>query len=90
LFIKGAHVTLPVLLGLSFLASGLGHAFFNPTTEVFIGVLELVGSAALFAGALLIYRRYTAPALICYGMAVACIVIALVLHIGRLIGQFSK
>ncbi len=37
LFIKHGHVTLPVLIGVPLLMSGLGHAFFNPTREIASG-----------------------------------------------------
>jgi hypothetical protein len=90
LFVEHGHITLPVILGLVFLQSGLGHAFFNPTREVAIGVLELVASVFLFVAAFLVYFRHIAPALVCYGIALSCVVISLVMHVGILIRQLSR
>ena len=45
-FVEHAAITLPVLFGVVFLVSGLGHAFYNPTRELAIGVLELLASAS--------------------------------------------
>jgi hypothetical protein len=90
LLIQHGHITLPVLLGVGFLVSGLGHAFFNPTREVVIGVLELLGSAFLFVGVLLVHARHIPAALFCYGISVGCLVSTLVMHIDILIRQVSQ
>jgi hypothetical protein len=90
LFVKHGHITLPVLLGVLFLVNGLGHAFFNPTREVAIGVLELAASAFLFAGAFLVYVRRIPAALVCYGISAGCVVSTLVMQVGTLIRQVSQ
>lgn len=90
LFIKHGHITLPVLLGVLLLVSGLGHAFFNPTREVAIGVLELVASAFLFAGVFLVSVRRTPAALVCYGISAGCVVITVVMQVAVLIRQWSQ
>ena len=87
LFIKHGHITLPVLLGVLFLDTGLGHAFFNPTKEVAIGVLELVAAAFLFVSVFLVYVRLIRPALVCYVVSAGCLVITVVMHVVILIRQ---
>jgi hypothetical protein len=90
LFIEHGHITLPVLLGVMFLVNGLGHAFFNPTREVAIGVLELAAGAFPFAGASLVSVRRNPAALACYGISVDCVVITVVLQVATLIRQVSR
>jgi hypothetical protein len=90
LFIKHAHITLPVLLGVMLLVSGLGHAFFNPTREVAVGVLELAAGVLLFGGAFLVHVRRTRAALVCYGISAGCVVITVVMQVAVLIRQVSR
>jgi hypothetical protein len=90
LLIQHGHITLPVLLGVVFLVSGLGHAFFNPAREVVIGVLELLASAFLFVGVRLVRTRRIPAALFCYGISVGCLVGTLVMHVDILIRQVSQ
>ena len=54
-FVQHGDGDVPVLLGILLLVSGLGHAFFNPTRAVAVGVLELVAAVLLFAAAVLVY-----------------------------------
>jgi len=89
-FIQHAHITLPVLLGILFLVNGLGHAFFNPTREVAVGVLELAAGVLLFVGVFLVYVRRTRTALLCYGISAGCLVITAVMQIATLIRQASQ
>jgi hypothetical protein len=89
LLIKHGHITLPVLFGVMFLVNGLGHAFFNPTREVDIGVLELVAGVLLFVGVFLVCVRCTRAALVCYVISVGCVVITVVMQVSILIRQVS-
>jgi hypothetical protein len=88
--IKRGHITLPVLLGVPLLVSGLGHAFFNPTTNMTLGVLELLASTLLFVGAFLASLRLVASAVACYGVAVSCVIVYLIIEIGLLIRQLGN
>jgi hypothetical protein len=90
LFIQHGHITLPVLLGVLFLVNGLGHAFFNPTREVAIGVLELAAGVLLFAGVFLVHVSRIPAALVCYGISVSCVIITLLMQVGILIQQVSQ
>jgi hypothetical protein len=90
LFLKHGHITLPVLLGIVLLVNGLGHAFFNPTREVAIGVVELVASGFLIADIFLVAVRRIAVGLVCYGLSVCCVVIPLVMLVGRLLQQLNQ
>ena len=89
-FIKRGHITLPVLLGVPLLVSGLGHAFFNPTTNVTLGVLELLASTLLFVGAFLASLRLVASAVACYAVSVSCLIVYVILEIGLLLRQISN
>jgi hypothetical protein len=90
LFIQHGHITLPVLFGVMFLVSGLGHAFFNPTREVAIGVLELVAGVLLFVGVFLAYVKRIRAALVFYVISAGCLVITVVMHVVILIRQVSQ
>lgn len=85
LFIKHGHITLPVMFGVLYLDAGLGHAFFNPTREVAIGVLELVAAAFMFVGVFLVHVRRIRAALVCYIISAGCLVTTLVMHVVILI-----
>ena len=69
--------------------NGLGHAFFKPTREVAVGVLELIASVFLFVGAFFAYLRRITVALVCYGIAVICLLIEVVVEVGVLVRQLS-
>jgi hypothetical protein len=90
LFVQHGHITLPVLLGILFLVNGLGHAFFNPTREVAIGVLELAASAFLFVGVFLVHLGHIPVALVCYGISACCLGITVVIQVATLIRQVSQ
>jgi len=90
LLIKRGHITLPVLLGIMLLTSGLGHAFFNPTKEVVVGVLELAASVLLFVGVFLVCTDHVRFAIVCYSIAVVCIVVEVVAEVGILIQQMGR
>jgi membrane-associated PAP2 superfamily phosphatase len=83
LLLTHGHVAVPVLLGILFLVSGLGHAFFNPTGEAAAGVL-------LFVGIFLAHDRRTRAALVCYGISAGCVVITVIMQVGILIRQVSQ
>jgi hypothetical protein len=87
---KHGHVTVPVLLGILFLVTGLGHAFFNPTREVAVGVLELAAGVGLFVGVFLAYVRHPRVALVCYGISAGCVGITVIMHVGILVRQVSR
>jgi hypothetical protein len=89
-FLRHGHLTLPVLLGILFLVNGLGHAFFNPTREVAIGVLELVAGVLLFAGVFLVYLGRIPAALVCYAISAGCVVITVVMQVATLVRQVSR
>ena len=90
LMIQQGHITLPVLFGVLFLVNGLGHAFFNPTREEAIGVLELAASVLLFVGVFLVYVRRISAALVCYAISAGCVVITVVMQVATLIRQVSQ
>jgi hypothetical protein len=87
---KHGHVTVPVLLGILFLVTGLGHAYFNPPTVVDVGVLELVAGVLLFVGALLASVRRTRAPIVCFGNSAGCVCITVIMHVGVLIRQVSR
>ena len=89
LLLKHGHITLPLILAIPVLMNGLGHAFFNPTREVAVGVLELIASIFLFAGAFFACVRRITVALVCYGISVICPLIVVVVEVGIRIRQRS-
>ncbi len=86
LFPKHGHASVPVLLGILSLVSGLGHALFDPA----IGVRDLAAAVLVALGVLLAYVRRTRAALVCYGISAGCVVITVVMQVATLIRQVSQ